>query len=189
MEYGYGWTILRFWNDDILRDIDNVCQHIVIPPALAASLRSAEPTARNRPAATGSTSMIDHLGITVSDFDASKAFYDKAMAPLGASLLMVVPPEYTGGVKIGGYGRDRPTFWMQEGERQKDHQHVAFTARSRAEVDAFHAAAIAAGGRTMAGRGCGRCIIRTTTAPSSSTPTATMSKPSATIRHSEGERR
>ena len=97
--------------------------------------------------------MIDHLGITVSDFDASKAFYDKAMAPLGASLLMMVPPEYTGGVKVGGYGRDRPTFWMQEGERQKDHQHVAFTARSRAEVDAFYAAAIAAGGRDNGGPG------------------------------------
>ena len=75
------------------------------------------------------------------------------MAPLGASLLMMVPPEYTGGVKVGGYGRDRPTFWMQEGKRQKDHQHVAFTARSRAEVDAFHAAAIAAGGRDNGGPG------------------------------------
>lgn len=91
--------------------------------------------------------MIDHLGITVSDFEASRAFYDKAMAPLGASLLMMVPTEYTGGVKIGGYGRQRPTFWMQEGERAKDHQHVAFTALSRADVDGFYAAAIAAGGR------------------------------------------
>ena len=134
--------------------------------------------------------MIDHLGITVSDFEASSAFYDKAMAPLGASLLMVVPPEYTGGVKIGGYGRDRPTFWMQEGERQKDHQHVAFTARSRAEVDAFYAAAIAAGGRDNGAPGLRPHLSsRTTTAPSSSTPTATMSKPSATCRHSEEGRR
>jgi catechol 2,3-dioxygenase-like lactoylglutathione lyase family enzyme len=91
--------------------------------------------------------MIDHLGITVSDFEASRAFYDKAMAPLGGSLLMMVPIEHTDGVKIGGYGRDRPCFWMQEGERQQDHQHVAFTARSRSEVDAFYAAALAAGGR------------------------------------------
>src|SRR4051812_10746765 len=91
--------------------------------------------------------MIDHLGISVSDFDASKAFYDAAMAPLGASLLMMVPVEYTGGVKIGGYGRDRPCFWIQEGERSRDHQHVAFTANSRAEVDAFYAAALAIGGR------------------------------------------
>ena len=108
-----GWTILRFWNDDILRDIDNVCQHIVDRGragrrASAAAKRSR----RNR----GGTSMIDHLGITVSDFDASKAFYDKAMAPLGASLLMMVPTEYTGGVKVGGYGRERPTFWLQRGQ-------------------------------------------------------------------------
>jgi catechol 2,3-dioxygenase-like lactoylglutathione lyase family enzyme len=97
--------------------------------------------------------MIDHLGITVTNFDASKAFYDKAMAPLGASLIMIVPPEYTGGVKVGGYGRDRPTFWIREGERQRDHQHVAFTARSRAEVDAFYEAAISAGGRDNGGPG------------------------------------
>jgi catechol 2,3-dioxygenase-like lactoylglutathione lyase family enzyme len=97
--------------------------------------------------------MIDHIGITVSDFDASKSFYDRAMAPLGASLLMMVPPEFTGGVKIGGYGRERPSFWMQEGERQNDHQHIAFTARSRAEVDAFYHAAIAAGGRDNGGPG------------------------------------
>ncbi|WP_019170574.1 VOC family protein [Pseudaminobacter salicylatoxidans] len=91
--------------------------------------------------------MIDHLGIIVRDFEASKAFYDKAMAPLGASLLMMVPAEYTGGVKVGGYGRDRPTFWLHEAADTGPGRHYAFTARSRAEVDAFHAAAIAAGGR------------------------------------------
>ncbi|TIV23868.1 MAG: endonuclease domain-containing protein [Mesorhizobium sp.] len=32
-----GWTILRFWNDDVIRDIDNVCQHIVIVAGLAAA--------------------------------------------------------------------------------------------------------------------------------------------------------
>ncbi|MFI0848589.1 VOC family protein [Mesorhizobium sp. IMUNJ 23232] len=91
--------------------------------------------------------MIDHTGITVSDFEVSKSFYDKAMAPLGASLLYVVPPQFTGGVKVGGYGRERPTFWMHEGNKPQDRQHVAFTARSRAEVDGFHAAALAAGGK------------------------------------------
>jgi catechol 2,3-dioxygenase-like lactoylglutathione lyase family enzyme len=92
--------------------------------------------------------MIDHLGVTVSDFAAAKAFYDQAMAPLGASLLYLVPEEYTGGAKVGGYGRDRPVFWLHAGRNKPGaHQHVAFTARSRAEVDAFHAAALAAGGR------------------------------------------
>ncbi|ETA72169.1 MULTISPECIES: VOC family protein [Mesorhizobium] len=92
--------------------------------------------------------MIDHGGIDVADFEASTAFYDKAIAPLGASLLYMLPLEYTGGAKVGGYGRDRPVFWLQEGNGgQKTHQHVAFTARSRAEVDALHAAAVAAGGK------------------------------------------
>ncbi|MGB3387419.1 MAG: VOC family protein [Pseudaminobacter sp.] len=91
--------------------------------------------------------MIDHLGICVADFDASKAFYDKVMAPLGASLLMMVPTEHTGGVKVGGYGRERPTFWLHEGAETGPGRHIAFSARSRAEVDAFHKAALEAGGR------------------------------------------
>jgi catechol 2,3-dioxygenase-like lactoylglutathione lyase family enzyme len=91
--------------------------------------------------------MIDHIGIVVSDFEASKAFYDKALAPLGARLLMTVPPEHTGGVRIGGYGRDRPVFWLREGRPGNVPQHIAFTAESRADVDAFHRAALAAGGR------------------------------------------
>jgi catechol 2,3-dioxygenase-like lactoylglutathione lyase family enzyme len=91
--------------------------------------------------------MIDHLGISVSNFDASKTFYDQAMAPLGASLLYVVPEQYTGGVKVGGYGRERPVFWLHEASPTGPGRHYAFTARSRAEVDAFHKAALAAGGK------------------------------------------
>ena len=91
--------------------------------------------------------MIDHAGIAVSDFDASKAFYDRAMAALGASMLMTVPREFTGGVNVGGYGRDRPSFWLSDGKKPHDTQHFAFAARSRPEVDAFYAAAIGAGGR------------------------------------------
>lgn len=96
--------------------------------------------------------MIDHTGISVQDFDAAKAFYDKAFTPLGASLLMMVPPEHTGSVKVGGYGRERPVFWLHEAEAGPG-RHYAFTARSRAEVDAFYAAAIAAGGRDNGGPG------------------------------------
>lgn len=91
--------------------------------------------------------MIDHLGVTVSDFERSKAFYDNALAPLGAKLLMMVPEEFTGGVKVGGYGRERPTFWLHEGPEVPHKLHIAFTALSRGEVDAFHRAALAAGGR------------------------------------------
>ena len=88
--------------------------------------------------------MIDHMGLTVSDFAAARAFYDRALAPLGASVVMTVPKEFTGGREVAGYGRDRPVFWLSEGERQAPPIHVAFTADSRAEVDAFYAAAMAA---------------------------------------------
>jgi len=92
--------------------------------------------------------MIDHMGIKVADFDRARAFYDAAFAPLGASFLYMVPGEYTGGVKVGGYGRERPIYWLHEAAPAEGHsQHVAFSARNRAEVDAFYAAAMAAGGR------------------------------------------
>lgn len=90
--------------------------------------------------------MIDHMGLSVTDFDAAKAFYDKAMAPLGASMMTIVPPEFTNGVKVGGYGWERPVFWLAEGEKQTPPIHVAFTAETRAQVDAFYAEAMAAGG-------------------------------------------
>jgi catechol 2,3-dioxygenase-like lactoylglutathione lyase family enzyme len=91
--------------------------------------------------------VIDHAGINVSDWQKSKAFYDAAMAPLGAKLLMTVPPEYTGGMKVGGYGREKPDFWLHESKETSLGRHYAFTARNRAEVDAFYNAAMAAGGK------------------------------------------
>lgn len=91
--------------------------------------------------------MIDHTGINVSDYARSKAFYDAAFAALGASLIMSVPKEHTGGRNVVGYGRAKPDFWIHEGGEPGPGRHVAFTARSRHEVDAFYAAAMAAGGR------------------------------------------
>ena len=90
--------------------------------------------------------MIDHCGLSVSDFDKAQSFYDQALAPIGASLLFMVPAEHTGGMKVGGYGRDRPTFSINEGQPQNPGLHIAFTAENRAQVDAFYAAALAAGG-------------------------------------------
>jgi len=91
--------------------------------------------------------MIDHAGIVVTDWTKAKAFYDAAFVPLGATLLYMVPEEFTDGAKVGGYGRDKPDFWLHEGGEPGPGRHYAFTASSRAEVDAFHAAALAAGGR------------------------------------------
>ncbi len=90
--------------------------------------------------------MIDHVGFGFTDFDTARSFFDRALAPIGASLLMMVPEEHTGGEKVGGYGIDNPVFWIHEGEPQTPPLHVAFTATSRAQVDAFYAAALQAGG-------------------------------------------
>lgn len=90
--------------------------------------------------------MFDHTGLSVSDFTAARRFYDAALAPLGVTFLMAVPPEHTGGVKVGGYGARRPQFWLHEGAAQTPTVHIAFAAENRAAVDAFYAAAMAAGG-------------------------------------------
>lgn len=91
--------------------------------------------------------MIDHITLGVADFDRSAAFYDKALAPLGLSRLYTVPPEFTGGVPSTGYGDTRPFFWIAGQDAAQGKVHVAFRAQTPAQVDAFHAAALAAGGR------------------------------------------
>ncbi|CAG0975086.1 MAG: VOC family protein [Rhizobiaceae bacterium] len=91
--------------------------------------------------------MIDHTGIPVSDPARAKTFYDAALGAIGAKLLMTVPKEFTGGKWVAGYGRSKPDFWLTESADIGPGRHYAFTASSRAEVDAFHAAALAAGGR------------------------------------------
>ena len=90
--------------------------------------------------------MLDHIGIAVSDYDAARAFYDKALAPLGIGLVMEVTAQQAGGHAAAGYGSDnKPDFWIG-GSSDVARSHVAFTAKSRAAVDAFHKSAIAAGG-------------------------------------------
>lgn len=90
--------------------------------------------------------MLDHIGIKTANYPAAKAFYDAATAPLGAAMMMQVPLEHTGGRHVVGFGRNQPTFWLSEGEPVAG-LHIAFAARTRAEVDGFYHAALAAGGR------------------------------------------
>ena len=92
--------------------------------------------------------MLDHLGFTVSDFERSKAFYLQALAPLGIGLVMDVTPEMTGtDARHAGFGSDtKPFFWIGTDDATRGGLHVAFAAPSRAVVDAFYAAALAAGG-------------------------------------------
>ena len=92
--------------------------------------------------------MLDHFGFGVADYERAKRFYSAALAPLGASLLMEVAADATGsGRPACGFGREgTPDFWIGGEGRTTPPMHVAITARSRAEVDAFHRAALAAGG-------------------------------------------
>lgn len=86
--------------------------------------------------------MIDHLGLAVRDVDLAKAFYLNALEPLGIGIII----EETGGNAHIGFGSaGRPYFWIGGGKPEGP-VHIGFTASSRAAVDAFHRAALAAGG-------------------------------------------
>lgn len=92
--------------------------------------------------------LIDHIGFEVSDYAKSKAFYALALAPLGIHLVMELPASVTGDTDVVGFGRnDKGELWLSAGKAVTPRLHVAFLAESRAVVDAFHAAALAAGGR------------------------------------------
>jgi catechol 2,3-dioxygenase-like lactoylglutathione lyase family enzyme len=77
---------------------------------------------------------LDHIGLDVSDYVASRAFYEQALAPLGMRCIMEPVPN------VGGFGDDFPFFWIAERGRGPDSgTHVAFRAPDHATVDAFHA--------------------------------------------------
>lgn len=85
--------------------------------------------------------ILDHIGLNVADYAASKAFYLKALAPLGITLVM---DEQDWGM----LGRDGvPQFWFGAYGEPPKSVHVAFAAKDRAQVRAFYDAALAAGGR------------------------------------------
>ena len=92
--------------------------------------------------------MIDHIGFPVSDYARAKAFYTRALAPLGYSLVMEVMREERPGDHAAGFGANgKPDFWIGgEGALNKP-VHIAIQAKDRATVDAFYEAALAAGGR------------------------------------------
>ena len=93
--------------------------------------------------------MLDHLGIHVSEFERSRRFFEKALAPLGYSVLMQPAPS------VAGFGRaPKPDFWIRQGDSAGP-VHVAFASEDRKTVDAFHAATLAAGGRDNGAPGVG----------------------------------
>jgi catechol 2,3-dioxygenase-like lactoylglutathione lyase family enzyme len=92
--------------------------------------------------------MIDHIGVAVANMERARAFYTGALQPIGIGLVMEVSAEETGGDAHAGFGADgKAFFWIGTGLKPKGGTHVAFAVGTRAEVDAFYRAAIAAGGR------------------------------------------
>lgn len=88
--------------------------------------------------------MIDHSGIGVADVARSARFYDAALGALGLRRVMQIPgPAGSDGI---GYGLAYPIFWIDRFHPHSVRQHTAFAAKDRREVDAFHAAALQAGG-------------------------------------------
>jgi catechol 2,3-dioxygenase-like lactoylglutathione lyase family enzyme len=86
--------------------------------------------------------MFDHVSIGVTDFERSKAFYDRALKPLGIERL------YAEGPTAAGYGiRPKAGFWIGQRSAVLSGTHIAFPAPDRATVDRFYAEALAAGGR------------------------------------------
>jgi catechol 2,3-dioxygenase-like lactoylglutathione lyase family enzyme len=91
--------------------------------------------------------MIDHVGFPVSDYARAKAFYEKALAPLGYTLIMEVQQNEQD-AKAAGFGANgKPDFWIGGEGGLNRAMHIAIAARDRAAVDAFYRAAMAAGAR------------------------------------------
>lgn len=99
--------------------------------------------------------MIDHMGVSPANIEKARQFYDAALRPLGIENVMEVTAEESGGYHGIGYGvGHKPFFWLSSDSRHATPPgprgagiHIAFEAESRAAVDAFHAAAMAQGGR------------------------------------------
>jgi catechol 2,3-dioxygenase-like lactoylglutathione lyase family enzyme len=91
--------------------------------------------------------MIDHVGFPVSDYARSKAFYEKALGPLGYKLIKEVQQNLND-AKACGFGvGGKPDFWIGGEDKLNRPVHIAIAAKERAAVDAFYRAAIAAGAK------------------------------------------
>jgi catechol 2,3-dioxygenase-like lactoylglutathione lyase family enzyme len=91
--------------------------------------------------------MLDHAGFSVADYARSKAFYEKALAPLGYSLIMEVQQDENDSPAAGFGANGKPDFWIGGEGGLNRHIHIAIVAKDRTTVDAFYRAALAAGGK------------------------------------------
>jgi len=85
--------------------------------------------------------MFDHVVFGVSDYAASKAFFLEALEPLGIAIVLEGPL----GIELSADGKS--SLCIRQTDEKPAHLHLAFTAANRRQVDAFHRAALAAGGK------------------------------------------
>jgi catechol 2,3-dioxygenase-like lactoylglutathione lyase family enzyme len=96
--------------------------------------------------------MLDHMGFRVRDLKAARAFYEAAMAALDLAVIDNSPTSFLIGrsavepIPFIWVGTSEPAFWVPEHRTSASPIHIAFAARDKAAVDAFHNAALAAGG-------------------------------------------
>jgi catechol 2,3-dioxygenase-like lactoylglutathione lyase family enzyme len=88
--------------------------------------------------------ILDHVGISVSDFPRAKAFYEAVLGTLGITVLSDLA---FGPARHAGFGKTRPDFWISSGREGRAQTHVCFRAESRAAVEAFYSVALSMGGR------------------------------------------
>lgn len=86
--------------------------------------------------------MFDHVKFGVSDYAVSKAFFLRALAPLGVAVVSEGTPDY--GVELSAKGK--ASLCLFQTDQKPAHLHLAFVAQNRRQVDDFHRAALAAGG-------------------------------------------
>lgn len=97
--------------------------------------------------------MLDHTGIVVTDLAKARRFYDAIAKPLGLATATNSPDSFLFGksaeepIPYLWIGTLRPSYWVEGSRAGINQMHVAFIAKDKAAVDAFHAAALAAGGR------------------------------------------
>lgn len=89
--------------------------------------------------------MLDHIGLDVTDIARSTAFYTQALKPLGYEIVQQIEADSSTVVMFGVAGEI--DFVIADKDQPGEANHVAFRADTREQVDAFHAAALAAGGR------------------------------------------
>jgi catechol 2,3-dioxygenase-like lactoylglutathione lyase family enzyme len=85
--------------------------------------------------------MLDHVMLRVKNYAESKRFYDEVLGTLGYRMVM----EFG---ELCGYGDEKPYFWIGAGQDPHPRTHIAFMAKSRAQVEAFHAKALELGAKS-----------------------------------------